>query len=300
MDGGEERVLEFGVESVTESSLRADEARLFGRYGAILRHLRGPEGCPWDRKQTLASLRQYIVEEAFELVAAIDDAAAGSPDGARVGPTDNTVGDGGYAEVADELGDLVLVTLLTADALELASGLTFADVLAASGQKLVRRHPHVFGDVVAETPEAVVRSWNAIKEHVEGRSTSVEAVGRGLPPLDRAFEMQKKAAKRGFDWPGVEPVFAKVEEELQELRDAFAEEDPTAIESELGDLLFSVVNVARHVRANPTLALAGVNERFSRRFSWVCAQCEERGIVMDDADIAVLDAIWDEAKAQGL
>lgn len=306
---------------------RPDEAVVFEQYAAIIRRLRGDGGCPWDRKQTLRTLRRYIVEESFEALSAIEDlgtlADAGasgdagsdasgdtqSP-GARVRDADvpnqpaETAQATAYHHVAEELGDVVLVVLLLADALEQAAGISFAEILLENGRKLIRRHPHVFADVSAVDPDTVVANWNQIKTEQEGRPTSVAHVSAGLPPLERAYEIQKKAAKQGFDWPDIEPVFAKVHEELQELQEAVratesgsvSPRDDRAVENELGDVIFSLVNVSRHLKADPSVALAGTNEKFLSRFLEVERGLEARGSGFDGVTLEEMDALWDAAK----
>ena len=220
----------------TKPHLRNDEARVFNHYAAIVRRLRAPDGCPWDKKQTVQTLRASLIDEAFEVIAAINDN----------NPTD----------IREELGDVMLVLLLLSDALEHQHGITLSRVLQENGAKLIRRHPHVFHNATAETSEAVVAQWDEIKRTVERRSTAVDAVPSGLPPLARAYEVQKKAAKLGFDWDTIDPVLAKIEEELDELRReiSHAKESETPlknnplIEGELGDLYFAVTNVARHLQ----------------------------------------------------
>lgn len=189
----------------TQPHLRDHEAETFKRYVAIIRRLRAEDGCPWDRKQTLHSLRRFIVEEAFEVLAAINDYESASSKGP--------------SEIIDELGDVFLVASLIADALEEETGFSLETVLLENGRKLIRRHPHVFGSVSATTSEEVVTNWNRIKEEQEGRSPSVADVSSGLPPLERAYEMQKKAAKVGFDWETVEPALVKLKEEIEELEE---------------------------------------------------------------------------------
>lgn len=266
--------------------VREDEALVAKRYAAIIRRLRGPGGCPWDRKQTLRSLRRYIIEESFELLAAIE-----SSDSAHIG---------------EELGDVTLVTQLIADALENESGIRLQDVLIENGNKLIRRHPHVFSDTAVDSSDAVVANWNRIKKFQEGRSDSPSNAGIGLPPLERAYEVQRKAAKLGFDWTDPRPAIAKVREELAELDEelertgaieapANAKDDPR-IEKELGDLLFSVVNVCRHLKTDPSVALARSNDVFLTRFSYIEATLNERNVDISDASLEDLDHLWNEAK----
>jgi tetrapyrrole methylase family protein/MazG family protein len=266
--------------------IRDDEAIVAKRYAAIIRRLRGPGGCPWDRKQTLRSLRRYIIEESFELLAAIE-----SSDPVHVG---------------EELGDVTLVTQLIADALENESGIRLQDVLIENGNKLIRRHPHVFADTTVDSSEAVVANWNQIKKDQEGRSDSPSMAGIGLPPLERAYEVQRKAAKLGFDWNDPKPAIAKIREELSELEEELARadalntpknaKDDPGIEKELGDLMFSVVNVCRHLKTDPSVALARSNRVFLRRFSYIEETINDRGVDITDVSLEELDQLWNEAK----
>lgn len=266
--------------------IRDDEAVVAKRYAAIIRRLRGPGGCPWDRKQTLHSLRRFIIEESFELLAAIE-----SKD---------------HVHIGEELGDVTLVTQLIADALENESGIRLQDVLVENGNKLIRRHPHVFADTAVDSSDTVVANWNQIKKDQEGRSDSPSAAGVGMPPLERAYEIQRKAAKLGFDWDDPRPALGKIREELAELEEEIQRtgaleapknaKDDLAIEKELGDLLFSAVNVCRHLKTDPSVALAHSNEVFLRRFSHIESKLSERQVEISDVSLEDLDQLWNEAK----
>ncbi len=260
---------------------RVDESSIFRLYGAIIRRLRGPDGCPWDRKQTLHTLRRYIIEESFELITAIHD--------------------GDYAHVSEELGDVILVVFLIADALEQESGTTLSQILNHNAEKLIRRHPHVFGDHTVSGSEEVVANWNAIKEETEGRSQSPTSVSAGLPPLERAQEIQKKAAKLGFDWNDVGPAIAKVREELSELESLICKKtrkDDPEIEKEIGDLIFSAVNVSRHLQADASIALERSNHTFLQRFRYIELQLKNEGKTFHEVSLNELDTLWNTAKEQ--
>lgn len=284
-----EHVDSSGIEldDATEAHRNSSEAELFERYSAILTRLRAPDGCPWDRKQTLQSLRRYIVEEAFELVAAIEDATT-TPDDANAA-----------AAVADELGDVLLIVLLAANALADAGGPDLSEVLASSGRKLIRRHPHVFAAAQVDGVAAVEANWDRIKTDVEQRSNDPDATPVGLPPLTRALEVQKRVAKLGFDWPDHHGAMAKLTEELAELRSAVSDYEMSGtqqreIESELGDLLFSVVNVARKLKVDPNVSLAATTARFLRRTQRVTELAGNRSL--DSIEESELDALWLQAK----
>ncbi|HOX32482.1 MAG TPA: nucleoside triphosphate pyrophosphohydrolase [Spirochaetales bacterium] len=262
---------------------RAGEA--FGRLYAIVARLRAPDGCPWDREQTPSSLRGSVVEEAYELVEAI--------------------GEGDAEHVREEAGDLYLLATMIAYMHEEGGAFSVADSLDSISAKLVRRHPHVFGEAEAATPDAVLRQWNEIKEKVEGRRAKdsiLDAVPRALPPLERANKVQKKAAKAGFDWVEPAAVWAKAREELAEAEEACeasaAAGDKAALEEELGDLLFSAVNLSRFLGVDPSLALHGAVEKFCRRFRGVEKGMAARGLALAAENMAAMDELWDSAKAE--
>jgi len=251
----------------------------FERLYSIVRRLRAPDGCPWDREQTPESLRGNLIEEAYELVEAIDEKDP--------------------RHVQEEAGDLYLLVTMIAFMFEETADFSVADSLHGISEKLIRRHPHVFGDSEADTPDAVVVQWNKIKETVEGRrpkDSVLDQVSRSLPPLERAYKIQKKAAKTGFDWSDVRDVFAKLQEEIGEVMEAKAEPDARALEAEVGDLLFSAVNVSRFLGVDPSLALRGAVERFSSRFRYVEKGMAKEGASLGPENMARMDELWNEAK----
>jgi tetrapyrrole methylase family protein / MazG family protein len=261
----------------------AAAAAAFGRLYSIVVRLRAPDGCPWDREQTPASLRGSVVEEAYELVEAIDE--------------------GDAAHAGEEAGDLFLLATMISYMYEESGDFAVADALAALCDKLVRRHPHVFGNSEAATPDAVLAQWNDIKEKVEGRrrkDSLLDEVSRALPPLERAYKVQKKAAKAGFDWARVGEVWAKAREELEEAEEACERAarsgDRAALEDELGDLLFSAVNLSRFLEIDPALALHGAVEKFSRRFRHVERRMAETEKPLAAEHMALMDGFWEEAK----
>jgi len=259
-----------------------DATQEFSRLYEIVKRLRAPDGCPWDREQTPASLRAALIEEAYECVEAINE---GDP-----------------THVCEELGDVYLLATMIASIYEEAGAFGPADAFADISAKLVRRHPHVFGDATADTPDAVVRQWNDIKEKVEGRrarDSALDGVSRALPPLERAYRLQKAAAKVGFDWPDAGGPWDKVAEELAEAREAYASAEPGSerLEDELGDLLFSVVNVARKHRVDPAVGLLKTIDKFSRRFRHVESRMAAAGQAMEPGKLDMMDAYWNEAKA---
>ncbi len=270
-----------GQTAVSIEPAARNAAESFARLFTIVARLRAPDGCPWDREQNIQSIRGNIVEEAYELVEAISELD--------------------MAHIREESGDLFLLAAMTAYMCEQEGGFTTAQALDSVSEKLLRRHPHVFGDSIADTPDAVVHQWNKIKEQKEGRrkkDSVLDEVSRHLPPLERAYKLQKKASKVGFDWPSPEPVWAKVEEELAEARSALAEGKADELESEIGDLLFSLVNLSRVLGIDPGLALLRTNEKFSKRFRQVEKGMKEKGLPMSAEALSVMDGLWENAKKE--
>lgn len=251
----------------------------FERLVALMARLRGPDGCPWDRKQTLESLKTYIIEEAYELVDSIDS-----------GETDS---------IREELGDLVLEALFVSQICAEERRLTIGEVLEALEQKLVRRHPHVFGSRRAADAEEALGRWEDIKarEKEEKSLSLLHDVPRALPALKRAAKLSARAARVGFDWPSVEQVLAKLEEELQELHQARGAANPEALAEEVGDLLFVMANLARHLGVDPEQALEAANRKFVTRFRHIEERLQAEGRSLAEASLEEMEALWSEAKA---
>ncbi len=241
---------------------------------AVVERLRGPDGCPWDREQTHASLRSTLLEEAYEVLAAIDG--------------------GAVDELRDELGDVLLQVLMHAEIARQAGEFELGDVADAVRDKLVRRHPHVFGSVVVSGADEVVRNWEALKAAEYGRVSALDGVQRSLPALQWAWSLQKRAQRVGFDWPGVEGAVEKVGEEVAELRQASTAEER---EAEFGDLLFALVNVARRLEINPEDALRAATGRFEARFRMMERGAQAEGVELSGMSLAELDRRWEAAKA---
>jgi len=243
----------------------------------IMARLRSPRGCPWDREQTHASIKQNLIEEAYEVVDAIesrDDAA-----------------------LCEELGDVLLQVVFHAQMAGEKRRFDFDDVAASISDKLVRRHPHVFGKGRLRTADQVLAQWHAIKEHERnGRKSVLDGVPKHLPALMKAQEVQKKAARVGFDWKRSGDVLAKVEEELGELKRALRRGRGRAVREELGDLLFAVVNLARFRKLDAEDALNQAVKKFRRRFAQIEREVNRRGKKLEDCSLEELDAIWDRAK----
>ncbi len=245
----------------------------------IMKMLRQPDGCPWDREQTHESIRQNFIEETYEAVEAID--------------TKDT------ELLKEELGDVLMQVVFHSLMEEEAGNFDFSDVADGVCQKLIIRHPHVFGNVVADDSEQVLKNWDAIKMQTKSQKTqseAMESVSKALPALMRSQKVQKKAAKAGFDWDDVSGALDKVSEETEELRQAIAENQQEQCLEELGDLLFSVVNVSRFLNLDSEYALTMACDKFVRRFQSVEFLASQRGINMKEASLEQLDVLWDEVK----
>lgn len=262
------------------------EMSSFEQFQEVIAHLRAPEGCPWDREQTHESLRRYLLEEAYEVIEAIDN-------------------DDPQA-LAEELGDVLLQIVLHTQIATEDGDFTMPDVLRYVNAKMIRRHPHVWGAVdVHGDPDEVVTNWDAIKkaekaekgDQAEGFKSVLAGIPPELPALMVADQYQARAAKINFDWDKLDEVLAKVEEEIAELK---AAETPEARQDELGDVLFTIVNWARWLGVEPETALRQTNRKFYRRFQFVEEAISTQGKAMTDCSLAELDALWDAAKAQGL
>jgi tetrapyrrole methylase family protein/MazG family protein len=253
----------------------------YARFHALARTLR--EQCPWDIEQTHASLIPYVLEETYEVVDAIQSLDPAVPS------TDE--------DLIEELGDLLYQIEFHATIAEQEGRFTIADVTQGVHDKLVRRHPHVFGTTAVDGTSQVLANWEAIKRDEKGRTSIFDGIPSALPSLSYAYKSQKKAAGVGFDWPDVGGALPKIAEEVAEVMAAHASGDAAAVADELGDLLFSVVNVARHLKVDPEVALRAAVTKFRTRFEGVERLARERGIDLAASDLAVLDALWDEVKA---
>jgi MazG family protein len=253
----------------------------FERLVELIRRLRAPGGCPWDREQTHESLKPMAIEEAYELVEAIDE--------------------GDDEQLVGELGDLLLQVVFHAQIAAEAGRFTVADVLEAVSGKMVRRHPHVFANETAATSGEVLRNWEALKraEQAERGATAssmLDSVSRNLPAVMEAYQITTKAARVGFDWPNAEAVLAKLEEEVAELREALQAGRARAVSGELGDLLFTAVNLARLLADDPESALKAANRKFRRRFRHVEERLRERGLSPGESNLEEMESLWAEVK----
>ncbi len=253
-----------------------------GQLREIVTKLRGPDGCPWDKEQTAASLIPSFVEEVYEVIDTIDRQD--------------------HNHLREELGDILLHVIFQADIASDAGHFTFDDVLVEICEKLIRRHPHVFGAGKMTDTSAVLKQWEEIKLAEKGgvakRKSLLSDVPTSFPALMRAAKLQGKAAKVGFDWPNAEPVFSKIEEEVAELREAIADNDATQMENELGDVLFTVVNLARKLKIDPELALQRASNKFTSRFSKVEQLAEAEKQDLKSLSLDQLDELWNTAKSE--
>jgi len=243
----------------------------------IMQRLLAPDGCPWDREQTFESLRPYVVEEAHEVVDAID---RGAPE-----------------ELREELGDLLLQIVFQAELARAQGWFGPDDVVRAICEKMVRRHPHVFGDQKVSGSAEVLARWEQIKAQEKAGRGVLDGVPKALPALLRAARMGEKAGRVGFDWPDPPAARAKVDEELAELDVALRDGDRERIEQELGDVLFALVSVARKLDVDPEAALRGTLDRFGQRVRWVEKHAKEQGQDLAALDADALDGLWQRAKA---
>lgn len=250
----------------------------FEELVAIMRKLRAPGGCPWDAEQTHESLTRYLLEETYEVIEAIDEK---SPQ-----------------HLKEELGDLLLQPIFHAAIAEEAGDFTIDDVISTLCDKLIRRHPHVFGDLEIKDSEAQIENWESIKRQEKGdeRPSALSGVPDHLPALLKAHKISEKASRVGFDWEHADQVLAKVMEELHEFEEAWAGGDPTRMEDELGDLLFAIANLGRFLSLNPEEALRKTISRFQKRFSFVEAELLRQGVPMQNASFEEMDALWEKAK----
>lgn len=260
----------------------------------IMAALRQPEtGCPWDIVQTFETIKPYTIEEAYEVADAIE----------RKDPDD----------LCEELGDLLLQVVFHARIAEEEGLFSFGDVVEAITRKMIRRHPHVFARSDADTPEAVKLQWDKIKQQEKAERLARRAargsaadpdtgylgsVQRSFPALTEALKLQERAAKVGFDWSEAAPILDKIEEEIGELREALAENRPDKVKDELGDLIFALVNIGRHVGAEPEQALRGTNTKFRNRFKYIEMSLKASGETLEGASLERMEELWQAAKAR--
>lgn len=254
------------------------EQQAFARLVAVCRRLRGPDGCPWDREQTLETMTPYLIEEAAE--------------------TGEAVASGDAKHTAEELGDLAFLAIFCLELLGERGGPGLADALDGAAEKLIRRHPHVYGDATVKDGGAAYRQWQEIKKAEKGERAA-SLLGdqpKGMPALVAAYRTQEKAGAVGFDWPDVSGPLEKVREETAEIERELGGDTTPALAREIGDLLFAVVNVARHLKVDPERELRAANLRFRDRFHHIERRLAERGLTPSQVGLDELDSLWNEAK----
>jgi len=256
--------------------------KAWSRFLSVVEALRGEKGCPWDKEQTYESLTRYVLEEANELVSAAMEKDVG--------------------KLKEELGDLLLEVGLYCQIAKERGDFLPSDVLEAITEKLIRRHPHVFGEETLKTSDQVKERWAEIKRGEPGRyrkgHSLMDEVQKGLPALMQAEKQQALAAEVGFDWDSPEPVFLKVEEELREVREAAGKGDPEQLRSELGDLLYACVNLARKLGVSAETSLIGTIDKFATRFRRMEEELRRRGLDMKEQGLEYLDSLWEQAKSR--
>ncbi|MFD1156490.1 nucleoside triphosphate pyrophosphohydrolase [Roseovarius aestuarii] len=266
-----------------DDALIHDASQAMPRLIEIMRRLRDPDaGCPWDIEQDFATIAPYTIEEAYEVADAIERSD--------------------WAELRGELGDLLLQVVFHAQIADDKGLFQFEDVANAIADKMVDRHPHVFGDESRDkSAEQQTRDWETVKaaeRAARAQSGTLDGVAVGLPALLRAFKLQKRAARVGFDWPDASHVLDKITEEATELTEAADALSPEKVEEEFGDLLFVMANLARHMKVDPEAALRAANAKFIRRFERIETLLADRGKTPDQSDLAEMDALWDQAKSE--
>lgn len=249
----------------------------FATLEQLVAQLRAPHGCPWDREQTHASLKPYLIEEAYEVLEALDE--------------------GNTTKLCEELGDLLLQIALHAQIAAEAGEFEMRSVLQDINAKIIRRHPHIFGDLEAKDATAVIRIWEEMKqEEGKGNTSILSGVPKGMPALAYSQAIQHRAARVGFDWKEFGGILGKLTEELKELEQAKSQQQRT---EEFGDILFALANAARWLGVDSEQALRQANERFSQRFAYMEEACRKHGIQMQGLPLEELDKLWEEAKQEG-
>lgn len=245
----------------------------------IMALLRSGDGCPWDREQTHDSLKRYMIEETYEVLEVID-----KKDSERL---------------CDELGDLLLQVIFHAQISRENGEFDMTDVISGICRKLISRHTHVFGEAKADTSEEVLENWEEIKKRekgIENHTGVLKDVPTNLPALMRSYKVQQKAAQVGFDWERIEDVLAKVDEEIQELKDVYKSKNVERITDEMGDAFFALVNLSRFLKVQPELALTGTTNKFIKRFEYIEQTSLKNGKRLEDMNLAEMDELWNEAK----
>lgn len=288
VDGGNakgERLSELSTGSFSEKTCLyvppLGEGTSFESFAEIVAHLRAPNGCPWDREQTHETLRKHLLEESYEAISAIDS--------------------GDFAHMREEFGDLLLQVVLQSQIANEEGQFNINQVIHGIHSKIVRRHPHVFGDLELDGVDGVLANWEKLKEKERSEKKEVkgllDGVPMALPALSQAQEYQDRAGRVGFDWPEIDGVLDKVKEEIDEIKNA---ETDFELASEIGDLFFALVNVARWKKIDAESALSGTNMKFKKRFAFVEQGAKKQGRKLSELKLEEMDALWNEAKKQGI
>jgi len=250
----------------------------FERLVEIVARLRGPDGCPWDKKQTRHSLKRYLIEELYELIDSIEK--------------------NDFEGMKEELGDLLFQIVIQSQIASEEGRFDVNDVIKGIANKMVERHPHVFGKERFSSPEEVIHWWNRHKREKRGRVSILDGVPESLPALSRASILQKRATSVGFDWERIDDVFEKINEEIGELREALRERDTGAIEEEIGDILFVMVRIANSVNVDPEIALRKTIKKFMERFRYMERRAETMDKSLEEMTLEEMDNLWNEAKGR--
>jgi tetrapyrrole methylase family protein/MazG family protein len=264
-----------------ENKVGAVVTENFVKLVDLMARLRGPDGCPWDRKQTTESLKPFLIEECYEVIDALDE---GDP-----------------RKVKEELGDLLFQIVFHARIAEESGQFTIRDVIDANMKKMIRRHPHVFGDAQLSTDKEVLANWEEIKKREKGyeqRKSILEGVPRSMPSLIRAHRLQERAARVGFDWSRIDEALPKLDEEMAEFKESLKKEDAAGIEEELGDIFFMLVNISRFLGINPEDALRKTISKFIRRFRYIEENAADAGKPLSDMTLDEMEKLWQEAKGK--
>ena len=250
----------------------------FASLVELVAFLRSEKGCPWDREQTLDTVRSYLVEETYEVVEAIEERD--------------------FQKLKEELGDLLFELVFVAQLAKERGEFEISDVISGIVEKMIKRHPHVFGGRRAESPSEVVRNWNELKKKERNPASLLDGVPNGAPSLLRAYQLTERAARVGFDWRELDEILDKLFEELSELKRAREKGKAKEVEDEVGDLLFVVANIARFLGINPEIALARANRRFEGRFRYLEQKLKEKGIMLEEASLEEMEELWQESKGK--
>jgi len=248
----------------------------FERLIEIVARLRGPDGCPWDKKQTRHSLKQYLIEELYELIDAIEKED--------------------FESIKEELGDLLFQIVIQSQLAKEEGRFDINDVIEGITNKMIERHPHVFGDKNFASPEEVIDWWNKHKKEKQSSLSIMDGVPESLPALSRASRLQKRATRVGFDWEKIDDVFEKLKEEIEELKNAIGKRKEEEIEEEIGDILFVIVRIANSVNVEPEIALRKTIKKFLRRFRYIEQKAKIFNKRLEDMTLEEMDKLWNEAK----